>query len=180
VGAVGQHPPVVRILAAISRYPSALTWARQTAQSAWGPVALASDSFSFIETDYYASSMGPNLVKTFFAFQQLVDPAELVEMKQTTNRWEELYRQQHPAPEIRPLNLDPGYLSEAKLVLASTKDHCHRIYLGQGIYAEITLYYQGRKWRHRPWTYPDYRRQDYQEFFSACRTYLREQRTGES
>ena len=67
--------------------------------------------------------------------------------------------------EPRPLNLDPGYLSLAKLVLASTKDHSHRIYLGQGIYAEITLYYSQQRWQARPWTFADYRRDDYQQFF---------------
>ena len=65
----------------------------------------------------------------------------------------------------------------AKLVLASTKDHAHRLYLAQGIYAEVTLYYKDRQWQHRDWTFPDYRREDYQQFFSACRELLR-RRTG--
>jgi hypothetical protein len=75
--------------------------------------------------------------------------------------------------EPRPLNLDPGYLTPAKLVLASTKDHAHRIYLSRGIYAEVTLFYKDRHWQPREWTFPDYRRADYQEFFSQCRAYLR-------
>jgi hypothetical protein len=73
----------------------------------------------------------------------------------------------------RPLNLDPGYLGLGKLVLASTKDHAHRLYLSRGIYAEVTLNYQDRGWRHHDWTFPDYRRADYQQFFSQCRDYLR-------
>jgi hypothetical protein len=71
------------------------------------------------------------------------------------------------------LNLDPGYLTPAKLVLASTKDHAHRLYLARGIYAEVTLYFKGRRWQYRDWTFPDYRRDDYQQFFSACRELLR-------
>jgi hypothetical protein len=73
----------------------------------------------------------------------------------------------------RPLNLDPGYLTEAKLVLASTKDHAHRIYLSQGIYAEVTLSFRRGHWRHHDWTYPDYRRDDYHAFFTQCRDYFR-------
>jgi hypothetical protein len=76
-------------------------------------------------------------------------------------------------PAARLLNLDPGYLTEAKLVLASTKDHAHRIYLSQGIYAEVTLSYRRGHWRHHDWTYPDYQRSDYQAFFDRCRDYFR-------
>ena len=72
-------------------------------------------------------------------------------------------------PEPRPLNLDPGYLTLGKLVLASTKDFAHRIYLSRGIYAEVTLQYRHRRWEHHQYTFPDYRREDYQQFFSECR-----------
>ena len=75
--------------------------------------------------------------------------------------------------EPRPLNLDPGYLTLAKLVLASTKDFAHRIYLRDGIYAEVTLYYQHHRWEHHQYTFADYRRDDYQQFFSQCRDFLR-------
>ena len=173
MGSIHPHCPVMPILAAFSRHRQALQWARQRAEDAWGPVALVSDSFLFDETDYYASTMGTDLRKMFFAFDRSIDPAELVVMKRMTNEWEQNYRDQFPRAEHRPLNLDPGYLSEAKLVLASTKDHCHRIYLSDGIYAEVTLIYQNREWQHREWTYPNYRRADYQEFFTACRQHLR-------
>jgi hypothetical protein len=71
------------------------------------------------------------------------------------------------------LNLDPGYITQAKLVLASTKDHAHRIYLADGIFAEVTLSYKHRRWQPHEWTFPDYRRDDYQAFFTQCRDYLR-------
>jgi hypothetical protein len=117
--------------------------------------------------------MGPNLTKVFWAFRHLIDPGRLPEIKQQTQAWEQAYAQHANAPEPRPLNLDPGYVSEGKLVLASTKDHAHRIYLSHGIYAEVTLHYQDRRWQHREWTFPDYRHDDYQDFFSKCREYLR-------
>lgn len=168
------HPPALLILAAFSRYPAALDWAKQTAEDAWGPVVLESDQFNHRETTYYDASMGPDLQKTFFAFESLIDPAELVLCKETSNQWELDYQSLRTHPEQRPLNLDPGYLTEAKLVLATTKDRDHRIYLDRGIFAEVTLHFQRGGWQPRPWTYPDYQRPDYHAFFTRCRDYLRQ------
>ena len=72
----------------------------------------------------------------------------------------------------RPLNLDPGYLTSAKQVLSSTKDHTHRIYLGEGIFGEITLFYRHGAWRDHEFTFPNYRRADYQQYFTECRNWL--------
>jgi hypothetical protein len=171
---ISNHGPVLRILAAFSRYGEALDWARQTAEQAWGPIALASERFEHRETAYYESTMGSGLVKTFFAFERPFDPAGLADCKVTSNEWEVAYARQAQHPEPRPLNLDPGYLTEAKLVLATTKDRDHRIYLSRGIYAESTLFFHRGKWEPRPWTYPDYRRADYHEFFLRCRELLRQ------
>ncbi|MDA0657564.1 MAG: DUF4416 family protein [Planctomycetota bacterium] len=173
MGSTSQHEPVVLILAAFSRHGDALDWARQRAEREWGPVEHVSARFEFRETNYYASSMGPDLLKTFLTFRQRFDPADLPTVKNLTNTWEREFAATSPCTELRPLNLDPGYLSQAKLVLASTKDHAHRIYLSQGIYAEITLCYRGRTWQQQPWTYPDYQRPDYHEFFTQCRQTLR-------
>ncbi len=169
MGAPTPHPPVLLLLAAFSRHDDALDWARQTAVEAWGPIARESLRFEFDETRYYDATMGPGLKKVFFTFQRPFDPERLVEIKLATNRWEEEYAALAQKPEPRPLNLDPGYLTPAKLVLASTKDFAHRIYLSRGIYAEITLQYRHGLWRHHEYTFPDYRREDYQRFFSECR-----------
>jgi hypothetical protein len=168
------HSPALLLLAAFSRHVEALQWARQRAADHWGPVALASDVFPFDQTNYYEASMGPDLKKILLAFEPLIDPPQLVPIKHETNGWEAEYRQTHDWPELRPLNLDPGYLTEAKLVLATTKDRDHRIYLDRGIFAEVTLYYQrGRGWFGREWTYPDYRSPAYHRFLDQCRVYLR-------
>lgn len=161
------------ILAAFSRYDAALDWARARAVEAWGPVELASERFAFRETDYYEPTMGPGIQKTFWAFERLIAPERLVELKLATNDWEAEYAAIGRHAEPRPLNLDPGYLTRAKLVLASTKDHAHRIYLDRGIFAEVTLHFSHGRWQPRDWTFPDYRREDYQAFFTKCREELR-------
>jgi hypothetical protein len=164
--------PVLPLLAAFSRHPEALAWARRRACEAWGPIEAESPAFAFQETSYYDATMGSDLHKVFFAFARLGDPAALVETKLTTNGWEEEYAAAAGHPEPRPLNLDPGYLTLGKLVLASTKDFVHRMYLARGIYAEVTLYYRQGRWEHHQWTFADYRRSDYQVFFSQVRESL--------
>lgn len=169
MGQATPHPPVLLVLAAVSRYEQALHWAAEQAARAWGPIADRSEAFAFTETDYYQATMGGELRKQFLTFEQPIAPERLVDVKLQTNAWEEEYARAAGHPEPRPLNLDPGYLTTAKLVLASTKDHSHRIYLGRGIYAEVTLYYRGGRWQPREWTYPDYRRDDFQAFFTRVR-----------
>jgi hypothetical protein len=168
------HPPVLRLLAAFSRYPEAFDWAKHTAEAAWGSVVLESDRFDHRETNYYDATMGTGLKKCFFAFETLADPADLALWKLSSNQWERDHQQFGRHSEPRPLNLDPGYLTDAKLVLATTKDRDHRIYLRAGIFAEVTLHFHRGKWEARPWTYPDYQRADYHEFFLRCREYLRQ------
>jgi hypothetical protein len=172
--------PAVLILAAFSRHDAALAWARQRSADTWGPVVCESPVFHFTETDYYRQTMGSDLRKVFFAFQRPWDPGELVEIKLETNRWEEEYALAAGHPETRPLNLDPGYVTLAKLVLASTKDFAHRVHLSRGIYAEITLQYRHHRWVHHEYTFPDYRRPDYQQFFTECREVLQRARSCQS
>lgn len=165
-------PPSMLIVAAFSRHGDALDWVRQRAEQRWGVPVLESERFAFGETDYYERTMGEDLKKVFWAFAPGFEPSELPDVKLATNAWEAEYVPPGDGAEERPLNIDPGYLSLGKLILASTKDFTHRIYLSKGIFAEVTLYYQRGQWEHHRWTFPDYRRDDYQAFFTECRQHL--------
>jgi hypothetical protein len=172
MGDLRPHPPSMVLVAVITRHDEALAWARERAVERWGPVAEESPTFRFDETSYYDATMGTGLGKTFLTFAPGYDPGELAADKHLTNGWEAEYAALGRHAEPRPLNLDPGYLTAAKLVLASTKDHAHRIYLGDGMFAEITLFYRHGAWQAHEFTFPDYRRADYHAFFSACRKRL--------
>lgn len=174
MGEITNHNPVLLIAAVTSRYDAALEWTIQQATERWGDLVFASPVFDFTETSFYHESMGYDLKKQFLAFDRLFDPGEIAPTKHLSNDWEKEYAAQFGHPEERPLNIDPGYISEAKLVLVTTKDRDHRIYLQQGIFAEVTLYFRSKQWVHSRWTYPDYQRDDFQEFFTRCRTLLRE------
>ena len=176
MGDPARHGRAVFIVAVSSRHDAAFAWARERAQAEYGPIARSSPRFDFRETDYYDQTMGPGLYKEFWTFVRPFDPEDLPLVKLTTNAWESAYARLKRHAEERPLNLDPGYLTQAKLVLASTKDHAHRIYLSRGIFAEVTLFYKHRQWQPREWTFPDYRRDDYRDFFDAVRDDLKTRR----
>jgi len=151
--------------------------ARQLLVRRFGPVDLESDLWPFDQTDYYEAEMGPDLKRLFLAFEQLIRPDLLAGTKDETNQIEQRIAADCAALEIpRPVNLDPGYIDLGKLVLATTKDRSHRLYLGQGIYAEVTLHFVDKRWQVWPWTYPDYHRPEYHAFFHRARDRLREQR----
>ena len=169
MGAIQLPLPVLLLIAASSRHDHALSWTCSRTATCFGPIAFASTAFDFTETDYYTATMGTGLKKQFLAFERSIDPGALPAIKRQTNKWEAEYAALGQHAEPRPLNLDPGYITPAKLVLASTKDHAHRIYLGDGIFAEVTLSYRAGRWQPLAWTYPDYRRDDYQRFFTDCR-----------
>lgn len=166
------HPPTLLIAAIFSRHGQALDWAVERIAASWGSILAASERFEFTETAYYNRLMGEGLRKQLVAVAGDFDPAQLADIKLQSNAWEAEFAALHNYPEPRPLNIDPGYLTPMKVVLASTKDRAHRIYLHDGIYAEECLYYHNRSWQGRPWTYPDYMRSDYHAFLLTVRDQL--------
>jgi hypothetical protein len=173
-----QRPqPVKLIVGLLSGDVDLLLRARQLLTRRWGPVDLESDLWPFDTTDYYEPQMGPGLQRRFLSFAETVAPDRLLEIKHETNAVEQQIADQCLLPDIpRPVNIDPGYIDLTKLVLATTKDRGHRVYLGHGIYAEVTLQFVGGAWQPLPWTYPDYRRPEYHAFFAQVRERLRQQR----
>jgi hypothetical protein len=164
---------VLLVVAAFSRHSAALDWARVRLEEAHGPIALASAPYSFDQTRYYEASMGSELRKVLWAFRDLVDPARLPDLKRASNALEEALAAEGHYPEARPVNLDPGYLVLGKFVLATTKDQAHRLYLRDGIFAEVTLHYEAGAYRPWPWTYADYRLEEVIAFLGEARDYYR-------
>ena len=115
-----------------------------------GPVRRVSDVMPFDLTDYYRQQMGQPLWRQFLAFAPPAERSSLAEVKLATNELEARFAAECPAGPPRPINLDPGYLTEAKLVLASCKDFAHRMYLRDGVYAEVTLLWQAGRWASLP------------------------------
>jgi len=167
MGKINVHPPV--------KYFTALTYVStfdleallRELESLISPIEMQSTSYNFSDfTEYYQPEMGNELYKIFWVFSELFPPEKLPEMKITTNQLEREYSLKGK----RQINMDPGYISQAKLVLATTKDYSHRLYLSHGIFADLHLqFYQG-SFRKQPWTYPDYQQTGMIRFFNQVRS----------
>jgi hypothetical protein len=134
-------------------------------QLLYGPLWRASDPLTFTHTHYYEKEMGGDLKKLYVIFAEPIDPIDLAKIKHSTNALE----QQWCEGGNRKINLDPGYIELAKLVLASTKNFSHRIYIGEGIYGDVQLVWQAGRFRANPWTYPDYQEKSVVTFFDTIR-----------
>lgn len=165
--------PVIRFCAVISSEPEIRQRAIERLAEQWGEIFLRSEPLPFEAGGYYAQTMGANLYKVLVGFEQPIDGATLADWKTWSNRVENDF-QDEASDRVRPLNLDPGYVTQAKLVLATTKDRDHRIYLRDGIFAEITLTYTAKRWIHHRWSYPDYRTESVAAFALGCRNRLRD------
>lgn len=132
----------------------------------FGPIDAASPWFSFHHTSYYKDEMGGPLFRRLVSFKKLVDQGELVDIKLATNRLESSWL----APSGgRRINLDPGYLTPERFVLATGKNYIHRIYLLKGIYADLTLVYRQGGYEPLLWTYPDYAEEGVRGFLLQLR-----------
>lgn len=166
--------PALLVVAVFSRHPEAFALVRARLETDFGPVGLASEPFVFNQTSYYEPSMGRDLRKGFFAFERLVAPERLAEIKLRTNALERELAETSAYPEPRPINLDPGLLVLGKFVLATTKDQSHRVYLRDGIFAEVTLRYHAGAFEPWPWTYADYRLPCVHDFLQQAREFYRQ------
>lgn len=161
------HPPMrVIYFCAILHAPSISQAAVETVLEAhFGPIILRSAAVPFVQTNYYEREMGSGLTRAYLGFAPLRHMSDLAAVKHATNQLET----QWAVGNCRLVNLDPGYLDHAKVVLVTTKDYSHRLYLGGGMYAEVTLQYRNRSYQPWEWTYPDYRQPVALNFFNQLR-----------
>jgi len=158
----------------LASFPELLSEVEQRLSALFGPVDVRSDVFPFDSTHYYDREMGSPIRRYFLGFSNLIEPDELAALKLKTNELEDALASAFTAVK-RPANLDPGYLEQSKIVLASTKNYYHRLYLSGGIYAEVTLHFEDGRWKTLPWTYPDFQSGRYDKFFMELRKAYRSQ-----
>ena len=140
-------------------------------EKVWGPLDFLSEVRPFDYTRYYEKEMGHPLFRRWAAFRTLIAQDRLVKVK-----WQALKLEQRwIRAGKRSVNLDPGLITAERLVLATGKNYSHRLYLGQGIFGDLTLIFQKGSFQPLPWTYPDYKEEDSIWMFNKIRErYLKE------
>ena len=167
--------PVKLIIGILAASHETLSAAREALETRFGTIDLESDIWIFDQTDYYKDQTGDNIIRQFVTIEKLVDPARLAKIKLITNKIEQKLALRLGLNVPRPINLDPGIIEPSKLILASTKNFSHRIYIGKKIYAEVTLIFSKGQWKTSDYTFPDYKQQKYFDFFDKVRKKLIEQ-----
>jgi len=167
-------PPVKLIVGVLAAAAPLLTAAAARLQERFGPIDSRSEPCAWGFSHYYRDEMGPSLVRQFVTFERLLAPGKLAGIKQLTNEMEGEWRTESG----RRVNLDPGYVAATKLVLATTKDAGHRVYLSGGIHAEVTLQFIDGSFQPLFHTYPDYAAVEALTFFSRVRSHYLAQLRG--
>ncbi len=166
--------PVKLFVGVLTSIPDSVQVAEERLVKLFGAVDSRSESVPFDTTHYYDKTMGSPIYRHFLSFAELIEPSAIADIKVKTNDLESVLAAEYPNLQ-RPINLDPGYLEQSKIVLASAKNYYHRILVSGGIYAEVTLHFQDGAWRSFPWTFPDYKTDRYLDFFSSLRELYRRQ-----
>lgn len=180
MGIARDHRPVKVIVGMICADRGLFGPAENALIAKLGPTDYRTDSLAFAHTNFYDDELGTPLWRKFVSFAQLAPAEALPDIKTMTNELERHWSHRRADKSARRLNLDPGYLTAAKLILATTKDNAHRIFLRDGIYAEITLSFREGQFKPLEWTYPDYRTPEYLAFFTTVRAMYMRQRHEQS
>ncbi|MBC7217291.1 MAG: DUF4416 family protein [Candidatus Caldatribacterium sp.] len=169
MGEVRPPQPVKLFIATLYEDREVLNSVLPSLVARFGDIEWQSDPIPFTYTDYYRD-IGERLLRVFLVFRDLIDPGTLPEIKLFTN---ELERATADANHPRRINLDPGYFDGGKIVLATTKNFSHRVYIGKGIYAEATIKWEKGDFHPFPYTYPDYQSEAYRPILRKIRELYR-------
>ncbi|MFC2060930.1 DUF4416 family protein [Elusimicrobiota bacterium] len=157
--------PVKLFAGIIFRHDAPIDRVKGMLAEKFSDIDYESQVIDFVFTDYYHKEMGKPLKRMFVSFKELIMPEELSQIKKLTIEIEKEFSENGN----RTVNIDPGYLECAKVILASTKNFYHRIYLSDGIYAEVTLHWQDDDYRTFNWTFPDYKTEAYYNILKEIR-----------
>ena len=175
MGAIRPSKKAKLFIGLISADPALIQECAASLSKQLGPLDLESETTPWDYSGYYQQELGSGLLRKFIFFEKLIDEGNLPGIKHLTNRLEAETSVRDENNGKRRINLDPGYVTEAKVVLASTKDFAHRLYVGESMYAEVTLRYGNKERDFVPFdhTYPEFRADAYRAMFMKGRELLR-------
>lgn len=162
------HPPVpVKLICGVMWNASVpMSEVLQRFDDHWGPTDFTGHPFDFDQTPYYVEEFGPGLKKMYVSFGRLVEADTIPDHKIWSNELERRFVRDGR----RSVNIDPGYLADAKLVMATAKNLAHRVHIGHGVYADLQLMFRKHTFEPVGWTFPDLRQPGVIRFFNDVRT----------
>jgi phosphoribosylformylglycinamidine cyclo-ligase len=174
-------PVDVKLIAAVTvQHSGQIDDIENFLKAQFGEIDARSEIFPFSYTNYYEEEMGPDLSKMFYSFKKLIKRNKLPSIKLLTNQ----YEQSRAENGRRIVNVDPGYICEANLILATTKNFSHRIYLEDGIFGDCHLIYEDDEFKPLAWTYADYKTPETLAFLKLARKsyygQLQDQKSGKT
>jgi len=173
MGQISYPMPSKLIFSIISNKESLFLESKDFLERTFGKIDLESDYQPFDFTDYYKNEMGVFLKQKIISFEKLIQPNSLSKIKNISNKMELQIIQgggvDNSILTNRKVNLDPGYITLSKFILASTKDGSARIYMDRGIFAEITLTFTKKSFKPLEWTYQNYQTELFINFLNSVR-----------
>jgi hypothetical protein len=173
MGATRTPPPVRLVMGILAQTPELVDRIRPRLSELYGEEEEVLPAFPFRFTNYYREEIGEVPVRAFVTYGQLISRERIVDIKLQTNELELSFAREFGTEGLRPVNLDPGYMTLGQFFLATTKDQRQRVYIRNGIYVEPTLYFQDGHFHAFDWTYRDYRSEEYIRFLETVRKGLK-------
>lgn len=173
MGSITKPDPVILFIGMIAGNQELFDLASIELKKIFGKIAYQSPIYPWDHSSYYEDEIGRDLKRRFLFFAEPIIPDRIADIKIETNKVEGLFFHEEDEKRRRMINIDPGYMNMAKIVLVTTKDFSHRIYLRDGIYSEVTLIYNGDSFQSLLYTFPDFRSEVYIKLFNSVRGDLR-------
>jgi hypothetical protein len=164
--------PVKLIMSLLSADSTLIEMVDSELEARFGVIDFRSEALPFHFTDYYEAELGKHLLRRMVSFDKLINPDALPSIKIATNALEDAHADERGR---RRVNIDPGYISLAHLILATCKGFAHRPYLRDGVYADLTLIFRAQSFQALEWTFPDYRSHEMLRVLNTMRKNYRAQ-----
>lgn len=158
--------PAKLFLGLLTESPEILEEVSEALAAKYGDIDLESPTF---DTANPLEEEGKTLRRRFISVEPLIDPGRLARVKQATNRVERELKPRPNRPGIAPVRIEPGYVTSANVILSCGRNEAHRVYLGRGVFAEVTLVFQDGVYQPNPWTDRDYQCVRAVDFFLQVR-----------
>ena len=172
MGEIRKISPVMLVIGVLAESAEAFYKVREKLSLIYGQEETILEPFDFTFTNYYVNEIGQNPVRAFIAYETLIKRDEIPSIKLHTNEMELEIAEENGTPGLRPVNLDPGYMTLGQFFLATTKDQRQRVYVRDGIFVEPTLYFEAGHFHAFDWTYRDYQSEKYISFLENVRSRL--------